>query len=338
MSKFDDMKRKFCISAACSLLGSVLLIGCSPTNRGDWELVQSSSFAHAATVGPIMFDENGDGWALTWASLLRVRDKGKSWASVLSNENGQKAFYGFTFTTLKTGVVVGMQKKNQNHDVLILQTVDGGESWQERLADPPVDRDKHEAPSLFSVSFCDEKNGWAVGNDLILHTMDGGQTWKTQQVDVSNERLFSVACGSSTRAWAVGTGGLFVRTTDAGMTWTRQAIGTKDILMQVRFFGSNGWIVGGTNGNPALFHSRDSGETWQLQSVNAAVGLFDIFFIGNCGWIAAERGTILKTNNGGEVWITEKTPTNEDLTSLFFLTPTEGWIGGDRLTLLRFSG
>jgi photosystem II stability/assembly factor-like uncharacterized protein len=338
LNRFHYRKRTLSINRAYFLLLFVLLVGCGPTDRGKWELVQSSGLSHAANVGPLLFADNGDGWALTWASLLKVRDKGRTWVPVLSNDNGRRAFYSFTFTTPKIGVVVGTQKKDQDNEVLILQSVDGGESWHERLPTPSLQRHRNMTPSLFSVSFCDEKTGWAVGNDLILHTLDGGESWETQQVEVNNERLFSVACGSSTRAWAVGTGGLFVRTTNGGMTWTRQAIGTNDILMQVKFFGGNGWIVGGTNGNPVLFRSRDAGESWRPQHVAASVGLFDIFFIGDHGWIAAERGTILNTTNGGEVWIVEKTPTNENLTSLFFLTPTEGWVGGDRLTLLHFSG
>lgn len=337
MSEFYFMKRRLRSARAAFLLVFIVLIGCSPANRGGWELIQSSSFAHAANVGPIVFADSGDGWALTWASLLRVRDKGRTLVPVLSNNNGQRAFYSFTFTTLTTGVVVGTQRRDSESEVLILQTLDGGETWNERLTNAPPERLRNKTPSLLSVSFCDEKNGWAAGDDLIVHTLDGGQTWDTHQVNVNNERLFSIACGSSTRAWAVGTGGLLVRTTDGGMTWTRQAIGTTDVLMQVKFYGGNGWIVGGTNGHPALFCSRDAGESWQAQHVNADVGLFDIFFIGDYGWIAAENGTILNTNNGGELWTADKTPTTENLTSLFFLTPTEGWVGGDRLTLLRFS-
>jgi photosystem II stability/assembly factor-like uncharacterized protein len=108
--------------------------------------------------------------------------------------------------------------------------------------------------------------------------------------------------------------------------------------MQVRFFGEKGWIVGGTDGKAVLLRTRDGGETWQSQQLPVTAQLFDIFFLDNHGWIAGEKGTLLRSDDGGETWSLQKTPTNEDLTSLFFLSPNQGWVGGNRLTLLRFSG
>lgn len=107
--------------------------------------------------------------------------------------------------------------------------------------------------------------------------------------------------------------------------------------MKVRFFSDSGWIVGGTNGKSVLFRTRDGGETWQPQSVKVSKGLFDIFFVGTQGWIAGETGTILHSTDDGQTWAQENTPTTETLTSLFFLSPNQGWAGGDRGTLLRFS-
>ncbi len=48
--------------------------------------------------------------------------------------------------------------------------------------------------TLTSVSFADERNGWAVGHwGVILHTTDGGETWTVQRDDTSvDQPLFSV--------------------------------------------------------------------------------------------------------------------------------------------------
>jgi photosystem II stability/assembly factor-like uncharacterized protein len=107
--------------------------------------------------------------------------------------------------------------------------------------------------------------------------------------------------------------------------------------MGVRFFGNSGWIVGGAQGKAVLLRTHDGGETWQTQQLDVMSALFDIFFVGNHGWIAGEKGTILESGDGGQTWSLQKTPTHENLTSLFFLSPNQGWAGGDRLTLLRFS-
>lgn len=322
---------------ACFLVAALILSACNSRSRGKWELVRYENFPHAAAVGPIVFNDKEEGWALTWAELSRVRDNGRSWIPVLTNQGERRGLYSFTFTTPTTGVVVGTQKKGEAYTVLILQTIDGGRSWEERPTDVTADTDRDKQPMLQSVTFCGAKSGWTVGNDLILHTTDGGLTWATQRSDLNGQSLFTVACSSSERAWAAGTGGLLLRTSDGGDTWTHQVTGTGEILMQVRFFGENGWIVGGTNGKAVLIRTRDGGQNWQPQQLNVPAGLFDIFFVGNHGWIAGEKGTLLRSDDGGESWSLQKTPTNENLTSLFFLSPNQGWAGGDRMTLLRFS-
>jgi photosystem II stability/assembly factor-like uncharacterized protein len=338
VDKVKLAKLNLCFQYSCCVfVVALIFLGCDTSNRNKWELVHNENSAHAAGVGPILFGDNEEGWALTWAELFRLRDKGRTWEPVFKNPNAERGLYSFTFITARVGFVVGTQKKGDAFTVLILQTSDGGKTWEERPTNVLGVEDRHKAPALQGVAFCGEKSGWAVGEDLILHTKDSGQTWQTQRSNVNGNRLFTVACASSERAWAVGTGGLLLRTVDGGNTWTTQEVGTKEILMRVRFFSNSGWIVGGTNGKAVLFRTHDVGETWQSQQLNVTAGLFDIFFVGNHGWIAGEKGTILKSDDGGQTWALQQTPTKENLTSLFFLSPSQGWVGGDRLTLLRYS-
>jgi photosystem II stability/assembly factor-like uncharacterized protein len=318
-------------------LAALITLGCPRSKGGSWKLIHYENLSHAAALERIIFDEKENGWVLTWAELSRVSDHGKTWTPVLTNQNGQRTFYSFVFTSPTTGVVVGTQKKPDGYNILILQTSDGGKKWEERSADVKGETDRDKSPALQSIAFCDGKNGWAVGEHLILHTNDGGLTWLTQPAKLTGERLFTVACVNSERAWVAGSGGLLLQTNDGGNTWTRQETGTKGVLMQVRFFGANGWIVGGTNGLPVLLRTHNGGDSWQPQPLDVKVELFDIYFIGNDGWIAGQDGTILQTNDGGKTWLRQTTATAEDITSLFFLSPDIGWAGGNRMTLLRFS-
>jgi photosystem II stability/assembly factor-like uncharacterized protein len=334
--KYENLVRK---CGFVVLLTGLLLPGCSSNKRGKWELIHKENFPHAAAVDPIVFFSNEEGWALTWAELDKLRDRGRTWTPVLTNADSVRAFYSFTFRTSKTGFVVGTQKKRDGHTVLILETSDGGETWQERSANVKSEPDLYKAPALQGITFCGDKAGWAVGEQLILHTIDAGQTWQTQQSNLTgDDRLITVACTSPERAWAVGTGGLVIRTSDGGNTWTPQEIGAKDALMRVRFFGDSGWIVGGVRGKGLLFRTFDGGETWQPQQLPVTKALwFDIFFRGTHGWLAGEAGTILHSSDSGQTWAQEVVPTSENLTSIFFLSPNQGWAGGDKLTLLRFS-
>ena len=320
------------------LLSGLVFLSCNATKRGKWQLVHEYNSAHAAPIDPVFFDNNGEGWVLTWGEVYKVRAQGRTWTPVLTSVDAERAFYSLTFRTAEIGFVVGTQKKSDGHTVMILQTSDGGRTWQDRTTDIRPETDWRRAPALHSITFCGDTNGWAVGGNLILHTIDGGQTWQTQQSNVNgDDRLFTVACASPERAWAAGTGGLMLRTSDAGATWRRQEMGTTDALMRVRFFGTNGWIVGGTSGKGIVFRTTD-GETWQPQQLPITKALwFDVFFRGTHGWIAGEAGTILHSADSGQTWAQEQVPTTENLTSIFFLSANQGWAGGDKLTLLRFS-
>jgi photosystem II stability/assembly factor-like uncharacterized protein len=315
----------------------LILSGCTSSSTAEWSMVHRGEMPHAAAVQSIYFVDKDQGWALTWAGLFKLRDQGRTWLPILTNDGERKAFYSFAFTSPSNGIIVGTQEKDQSYTVLILRTSDGGESWQEGITDIKPETDRNKSPAIHKIAFCDEKNGWGVGPNLIVHTIDGGNHWIIQRRSVDEENLIGIGCVNSERAWAVGSRGLVLKTNDSGSTWTQQRIGTEDTLMQVRFFGQHGWIVGGTAGNAVLFRSSDGGENWQLQQQNVKALLFDVFFVADHGWIAGESGTMLETDDGGRTWLPRETPTKENLTSLFFLSPDQGWVGGDRATLLFLS-
>lgn len=315
----------------------LFLLGWSACSTGKWELVSADGISDGVPIESLTFSKDGQGWSLTPGELLRFT-KG-NWTTVLANTTNERVFYSFAFSSDMHGIVIGGQKKNGLYTILILQTSDGGVTWQERTTDVKGEPDIHNMPLLQSISLCGT-SGWAVGQSLILHTSDGGRTWLRQQWNTGkddNARLGTVTCTSPQRAWVAGTGGLVLRTTDGGNSWSQQDVGTRDILMRVRFFGDMGWIVGGTHGKAVILNTRDHGETWQAQQTNLTRGLFDVFFIGSKGWLVGERGTILQTENGGLTWSHQESPTVENLTCIFFLSPNQGWVGGDKRTLLRFS-
>jgi photosystem II stability/assembly factor-like uncharacterized protein len=314
---------------------ALLVLSCGSINEGNWELVQTGDMPHAAAVASIYFLDANEGWALTWADLYKLRDYGKTWVPVLTNEGGRRAFYSFTFMSSQDGVVVGTQDKEGAYTVLILRTSDAGISWQEANTDVTPQAYRANRPTLNKVAFCDAKNGWAVG-DLILHSSDGGLNWITQRSNAENKTLNAIGFLDCEHGWAVGADGLVLSTSDGGHTWIRQELGTKDTLMQVRFFGESGWILGGATGKSVLYRTIDRGKDWQPQLPNVGAALFDIFFLAGHGWIAGENGTILESEDGGRNWSKRQTPTSETLTSIYFLTPDQGWAAGDRKTLLRF--
>ena len=303
-----------------------------------WQLLHADNVSDGVAIFALSFSEANHGWALTPLQLLETVDGGQTWTEQMTSEGAEKAFYSLTFIEPATGFIVGAQRKGDGYTALILRTTNGGKTWQESPVNVAPVQDIHAPHGLHSISFCGPRFGWAAGSSLILHTTNGGQTWETQRGGNNKETLFSVACVSPERAWAVGIDGLILQTADGGQSWHRQSSGTTDTLVRVRFFGDNGWIVGGLAGKGTLLRTRDGGATWEQMSLKSSEGLTDIYMNGQQGWIVGTNGTILHTKDGGQTWQQEISPTNNSLTTIFFLNQQQGWIGGDQRTILRLAG
>lgn len=323
------------ITKVCCVLSfalALLTTGFSSCAAGRWQLLMTDPVSDGLAISDLVFADSNHGWALTPAQLLETMDGGQTWRERLLDE--RNAFYSLTFANPTTGWIVGMRKDAGAYGALIMQTTDGGKTWQQQqTVNIEPHRDAKAAPRLNSVRFCNPSVGWAVGSDVIVHTTNGGQTWETQRNN-EDEVLSSVECLSPERAWAVGQDGIILRTGDGGKSWQRQESGTQATLLRVRFFGNNGWIVG-LNGT--LLRTRDGGEKWERQQLNLSETLTDIYINGAQGWIVGTRGTILHTKDDGQTWQQQKSPTDNDLVSLSFISPKQGWAGGDKRTLLRFS-
>jgi len=300
-----------------------------------WQLITAGEHPHTPAFLAVSFTDRDHGWGLTPTVLFETNDGGRTWTSRFEDTDAKRTFFSLEFVNGLTGFIVGAQGTGTDRLPLILRTTDGGKSWQDttiKLGSTAMNA----ALLMHAVSFCNPQMGWAVGSNVIVRTTNGGQTWETQRSN-NEEILFSVACLSPDRASAVGQNGLILYTMDGGKTWDRQISGTTDNLARVRFFGDDGWIVGGMAGKSLLLRTRDAGANWRAQQLNLSEALFDIYFSGTRGWIVGANGTILKTTNGGQMWERQESSTKNNLMCLFFLSPHQGWAGGDKQTLLRFS-
>lgn len=123
--------------------------------------------------------------------------------------------------------------------------------------------------TLTAVSFADDKNGWAVGHwGVILNTVDGGEHWHIQRTDTKEDRpLFSVHFFDGQEGIAVGLWSIVLATRDGGKTWDPISLPTPP------------------NGGKA---DRN---------------LFKIFASTKGSlFVAAERGTILSSDDRGRTW------------------------------------
>jgi len=104
----------------------------------------------------------------------------------------------------------------------------------------------------------------------------------TLQVQLSHttESLRGVSAVSREIAWASGTHGTYLRTTDAGRTWTPAQVPdavTLDFRAVVAFSADEAFLMSaGPGAQSRIYHTRDAGRHWQLQFTNSnPKGFFD---------------------------------------------------------------
>lgn len=145
---------------------------------------------------------------------------------------------------------------------VILLSDDAGRTYRQAQAVPV-------RATLTAVSFADEQHGWAVGHaGVILTTQDAGENWTLQRSDLKEDRpLFAVHFSDTRHGVAAGLWSLLLTTEDGGRTWT-----------------------------PITLAAPPEGG-------RADRNLFGLFADAQGAlFIAAERGTVLRSQDQGKNW------------------------------------
>lgn len=132
----------------------------------------------------------------------------------------------------------------------------------------------HDDASLRAVTFVDEREGWAVGDEgVVWHTIDAGKNWERQPTGV-RASLASVYFQDPWVGWVAGreelpgggSGGVVLYTRDGGVQWRRLLVNSLPGLHLVRFVDDKtGYLAGeGSDQFPTgVFATLDGGRTWQ---------------------------------------------------------------------------
>ena len=124
-----------------------------------------------------------------------------------------------------------------------------------------------------------------------------------------------------------------MRTTDGGVTWTRQISETPAHLYGVSFTNASTGTAVGLGGT--ILRTTNSGTTWRPQSNNPR-HLYSFSFTDiNSGTAVGDRGTILRTTNAGEDWIVQTSGTQNTLLSASFTSAATGTVVGAVGTILH---
>src|ERR1700732_4844768 len=114
---------------------------------------------------------------------------------------------------------------------------------------------------------------------LLLATALSQPAPQTQPSNTT-ENLRGVSAVSQNIAWASGTHGTYLRTTDAGRTWLPAHVpdaATLDFRAVVAFSAAEAFLMSAGPGDQSrIYHTSDAGQHWQLQFTNTnPKGFFD---------------------------------------------------------------
>ncbi len=267
------------------------------------------------------------GWTVgdakdNYGTILRSTDSGSTWARQGADQIADANMKGVVAVDTNTAWVVGGPDNNY---ATIYHTTDGGGTWERKgsAADVPD-------VNLSKVTAYGDSKVWAVGSkyagtSAIMHTGDGGATWTNQLPTEYNGLLLQgVYTPDGTTVWVGGdktpdangdSYALLLKSTDGGLSWTRQSggdlVGVAAHILGISAVDANtAWAVGGglSMGDHLVLHTANGGETWTRQSV--PLGFGDVNEVdavdASTVWVAYD-GAVLWSADGGGTWSSHST-------------------------------
>lgn len=267
----------------------------------------------------IYFNNENTGWAVGDSGVVfSTTDSGISWNKLYQNDS--LLFYSVYAIDNQNVFAVGRIMKGIYPLVgaLILQTTNSGNTWIKQAFDT--------LEWFNSIVFVNDSIGWILENTgIVLKTTDKGYTWKV--VLNTNVHKGKIQFINENIGWIGG----ILKTTDGGNSWNVLTIPSVLSFPSGYFVNEQlGWIVGDSYGGSNIYKTTDGGANWSPCGSTYPGNSFSISFSNeNTGWIAAgynysNQRSIIKTIDGGNIWIGQDIPAKW-VTGIYFLNENTGW-------------
>ena len=139
----------------------------------------------------------------------------------------------------------------------------------------------------------------------ILISTDGGETWQQQQVP-TRTMLTGVFFHDRNLGWVVGHDSAILRTTDGGVTWdlVGWAPDDENPFFDVWFSDADNGVVIGAYGG--YYETTDGGTTWSSRWISEDDWHLHKIVPSEGGrlYIAGEAGSVYRSDDNGENWVT----------------------------------
>ena len=216
----------------------------------------------------------------------------------------------------------------------ILLSDDDGKSFRQ-AQQVPADS------TLTSVTFVDDRHGWAVGHwGVILHTDDGGEHWRLQRTDTATDQpIFSVAFRDLNHGWAVGLWSLLLETSDGGQTWQARKVGREQGLASATinfysvFLGRDRQVFA-TGEQGTVLRSADDGQSWKALETGYKGSLWTGTETSDGElYVGGLRGNIYRSTNQGGSWHAVASGGTSSVTALLATSGGVAGVGLDGLVI-----
>ena len=260
------------------------------------------SFAGSSSGGASVYFINANTGFLSGFNLSITTNAGNSWTTVYTPTD-TAVVLEFHFPTPTIGYGVGMKVQLTPMQILgtyLVKTTNGGFNWT-RLAPPISGIDKE----LKDIFFTDANTGYTVGwsdnpsASILLKTTNGGNNWSSLTAGTGDE-IYGVQFTDANTGYVCGSFPTAIqKTTNAGASWF---VTNQDQASDIYFINANTGFALCWNG---IVRTNNAGANWTYQNT-AFTDLLKIMFYGNyVGYAVGKDGLVVKTTNGGSVFISQ---------------------------------
>ena len=221
--------------------------------------------------------------------LYRTADGGQSWSAVGTELNGS-----LWSIDAKGSLVIATGKGGRAY-----RSHDAGRTWVH-------DRVPNLGQTLRDVAILDDSTVVAVGSNLsqsgvIVRSADGGRSWSIYDPELL-VAFRSVHFIDSQHGWATGTYGLLLKTSDGGVSWTRDtnSVLSGTPLNTVRFRSRSTGMIAGDNGR--LFVTHDGGVSWEAHPQRSNAMFQDGAWLDDSTVVVIGEHMQLRSTDSGRTW------------------------------------
>jgi len=203
------------------------------------------------------------------------------------------------------------------HDATILNSKDGGKSWQVQNYQPELDK------PFLDISFTDKLNGVAIGAyGMFYRTTDGGENWKSEFLssllfpddadylaelkaedpegyEIETQSIlphFNQIHFSKNQIIMVGEQGFIATSVDGGNTFVRMDEFYLGSFFDIEILNDGSWLIAGLRGN--AFVSRNNGKSWANIQTGTQATINHILKTPSGAILSANNGVMLTYNSG----------------------------------------